>query len=286
MTSDAGTTWRELLADTAVLLGNAQDARFVCEHAAGLDAGEFAAALGEPVTQRMGVHVRDMVQRRLAGEPLQYVLGRWAFRHLDLLVDRRVLIPRPETELVAQVALDAARAVQPTRVVVDLGTGSGAIGLSLAHELPLTGTTVWLTDVSGDALDVARANLAGIGRNGANVRVVQGDWFAALPDELRGTVDVVVANPPYIAETDTSIEHVVAAHEPHVALFADDDGLAALRVIVAGARPWLRARGVLVLEIGHGQGAAVRDVLIANEFQNVEIRSDFAGRDRIAIAIA
>jgi len=284
VTTDAGTTWRELLADTAALLGNAQDARFVCEHAAGLDAGEFAAALGETVAQRMGVHVRDMVQRRLAGEPLQYVLGRWAFRHLDLLVDRRVLIPRPETELVAQVALDAARAVQPTRVVVDLGTGSGAIGLSLAHELPLTGTTVWLTDVSGDALDVARANLAGIGRNGSNVRVVQGDWFAALPDELRGTVDVMVANPPYIAEDDTSIEHVVAAHEPHVALFAAADGLAALRVIVAGARPWLRTRGVLVLEIGHGQGAVVRDVLITNEFQNVEIRSDFAGRDRIAVA--
>ncbi len=286
MTSDAGTTWRELLADTAALLGNAQDARFVCEHAAGLDAGEFAAALGETVAQRMGVHVRDMVQRRLAGEPLQYVLGRWAFRHLDLLVDRRVLIPRPETELVAQVALDAARAVQPTRVVVDLGTGSGAIGLSLAHELPLTGTTVWLTDVSGDALDVARANLAGIGRNGSNVRVVQGDWFAALPGELRGTVDVMVANPPYVAEDDGEVEDVVAQHEPHIALFSGNDGLDAIRAIAAGVRDWLRPGGVLVLEIGHQQGALVRDVLVAHGLSNVQIRRDLAGRDRIAIATA
>ena len=286
MTSDAGTTWRELLADTAVLLGNAQDARFVCEHAAGLDAVEFADALGEPVTQRMGVHVRDMVQRRLAGEPLQYVLGRWAFRHLDLLVDARVLIPRPETELVAQVALDAARTVQPTRVVVDLGTGSGAIGLSLAHELPLTGTTVWLTDVSGDALDVARANLAGIGRNGSNVRMVQGDWFAALPGELRGTVDVMVANPPYIAEDDGEVEDVVAQHEPHIALFSGNDGLDAIRAIAAGVRDWLRPGGVLVLEIGHQQSALVRDVLVAHGLSNVQIRHDLAGRDRIAIATA
>ena len=286
MTSDAGATWRELLAETQATLGNKQDARFLCEHAAGLDATEFTGALGEVVSQRMGGYVQEMVRRRLAGEPLQYVMGRWAFRHLDLLVDARVLIPRPETELVAQVALEAARAVQPSRVVVDMGTGSGAIGLSLAHELPLVGTTVWLTDVSPDALDVARANSAGIGRNGANVRIAAGDWFAALPAELAGTVDVVVANPPYVAEGDVDVEDVVSRHEPHIALFSGNDGLDAIRAIAAGIRKWLRPNGVLVLEIGHQQGVAVRDVLAAHGLRDVLIRGDLTGRDRIAVAHA
>jgi release factor glutamine methyltransferase len=286
VTTDAGTTWRELLAETQATLGNKQDARFLCEHAAGLDATEFTSALGEVVSQRMGGYVQEMVRRRLAGEPLQYVMGRWAFRHLDLLVDARVLIPRPETELVTQVALEAARVVQPTRVVVDLGTGSGAIGLSLAHELPLAGTTVWLTDVSPDALDVARANLAGIGRNGANVRIAAGDWFAALPADLAGTVDVLVANPPYVAENDGDVEDAVARHEPHLALFSGNDGLDAIRVIAAGVCNWLRPGGVLVLEIGHQQGAAVRDVLAAHGLRDVQIRCDLTGRDRIAVAHA
>lgn len=286
MTTDAGTTWRELLAETQATLGNQQDARFLCEHAAGLDATEFTIALDEVVSQRMGRYVQEMVRRRLAGEPLQYVMGRWAFRHLDLLVDARVLIPRPETELVAQVAIEAARAVQPSRVVVDMGTGSGAIGLSLAHELPLAGTTVWLTDVSPDALDVARANLAGIGRNGANVRIAAGDWFAALPAELAGTVDVLVANPPYVAEGDDDVEDVVARHEPHIALFSGNDGLDAIRFIAAGVCNWLRPGGVLVLEIGHQQGAAVREVLAAHGLRDVQIRCDLTGRDRIAMAHA
>ena len=286
MTTDAGTTWRELLAETQATLGNQQDARFLCEHAAGLDAAEFTSALDEVVSQRMGRYVQEMVRRRLAGEPLQYVMGRWAFRHLDLLVDARVLIPRPETELVAQVAIEAARAVQRSRVVVDMGTGSGAIGLSLAHELPLAGTTVWLTDVSPDALDVARANLAGIGRNGANVRIAAGDWFAALPAELAGTVDVLVANPPYVAEGDDDVEDVVARHEPHIALFSGNDGLDAIRFIAAGVCNWLRPGGVLVLEIGHQQGAAVREVLAAHGLRDVQIRCDLTGRDRIAIAHA
>ena len=286
MTTDAGTTWRELLAETQATLGNKQDARFLCEHAAGLDAAEFTSALGEVVSQRMGGYVQEMVRRRLAGEPLQYVMGRWAFRHLDLLVDARVLIPRPETELVAEVALEAARAVQPSRVVVDMGTGSGAIGLSLAHELPLVGTTVWLTDVSPDALDVARANSAGIGRNGANVRIAAGDWFAALPAELAGTVDVLVANPPYVAEGDDDVEDVVSRHEPHIALFSGNDGLDAIRAIAAGIRKWLRPNGVLVLEIGHQQGVAVRDVLAAHGLRDVQIRGDLTGRDRIAVAHA
>lgn len=277
-------TWREVLSDTAVTLGDEREARFLCEHAAGLNASEFAAAIDEQLTQRMGLHLQEMTRRRLAGEPLQYVMGRWAFRHLDLMVDRRVLIPRPETEMVAEVALKIAQACSAPRVVVDLGTGSGAIGLSLAHELPLDGTIVWLTDASADALDVARANLAGIGRAGSNVRVTQGDWYAALPTSLRGTIDVIVTNPPYIAVDDPQVEPTVANHEPHQALFAGSDGLDALRVIVAEAPDWLRGGGVLVCEIGHRQGDVVRELMTNAGLRDSEVRQDLQGRDRIAVA--
>lgn len=277
-------TWREVLSDTAVTLGDEREARFLCEHAAGLNASEFAAAIDEQLTQRMGLHLQEMTRRRLAGEPLQYVMGRWAFRHLDLMVDRRVLIPRPETEMVAEVALKIAQACSAPRVVVDLGTGSGAIGLSLAHELPLDGTTVWLTDASADALDVARANLAGIGRAGSNVRVTQGDWYAALPTSLRGTIDVIVTNPPYIAVDDPQVEQTVANHEPHQALFAGSDGLDALRVIVAEAPDWLRGGGALVCEIGHRQGDVVRELMTNAGLRDSEVRQDLQGRDRIAVA--
>ena len=283
--SDAS-TWREVLADTVEALANEREARLLCEHAAGLDASSFAAAMREPVTQRMALHLQAMLRRRLAGEPLQYVMGRWAFRHLDLLVDPRVLIPRAETEEVAQVALDAARKAGPGCVVVDLGTGSGAIGLSVAFELPPDSATVWITDVSSDALDVARANLAGIGRAGARVRVAQGDWYSALPESLRGTVDVIVANPPYIAHGDPEVDEVVVRHEPHAALFSGDDGLAALRSIIIGAPRWLRTGGTLVMEIGHRQADAVREMCTTAGLRNVEVRRDLAGRDRVIVARA
>jgi len=275
--------WREALADAEAALGSGRDARLLCEHAAGLSASEFSAALDQPVTQRMALHLHEMIRRRLTGEPVQYVMGRWAFRHLDLLVDRRVLIPRPETEQVAQVALQFARAATP-RVVVDLGTGSGAIGLSLAQELPLDHTTVWMTDASLDALDVARANAAGLGRAAANVRIAQGNWYAALPASLRGTVDVVVSNPPYIANNDPDTHPDVFAHEPHEALFAGDDGLAALCVVVGEAHEWLRPGGVLVVEIGHQQGAAVHAMCEAARLRELEVLRDYSGHERIVTA--
>src|SRR5688500_2404619 len=153
-----------------------------------------------------------MVERRAAGEPLQYVLGAWGFRSLDLYVDRRVLIPRPETEQVVEVALAELRALGAAKpLVVDLGTGSGAIALSIAPEVPTS--QVWATDASPAALAVARANLAGIGRAAARVRLEHGSWFAALPKLLQGRVDMVISNPPYVADGDT-LPPEVADWEP------------------------------------------------------------------------
>ncbi len=230
----------------------------------------------------MVAHLDAMIARYLAGEPLAYVLGRWSFRHVDLAVDRRVLIPRPETEVVAGVAIDLARALPRPTVVADLGTGSGAIGLSLADELPVDGITVWLTDASDDALDVARANLAGLGRRAANVRIAGGHWFDALPTGT--SLDLVVSNPPYVASGSADVAPSVVAWEPHEALFAGADGLDDIGAIVVAAPGWLRPGGWLVLEIGADQGDAVERLLVGRGYTDVAIRPDLAGRDRVAVA--
>lgn len=278
-------TWRELWVETTGRLGgDANEARWICEELSGARGLEWLDQLDRPAGERAVAQLDAMVARRLGGEPLQYVLGSWAFRRVELLVDRRVLIPRPETELVAGAAIE--RALQRTRplVVADLGTGSGAIGLSMAVELPLVGVTVWMTDASPDALDVARANLAGIGRAAVNVHLAHGSWFDALPHTLRGGLDVVVSNPPYIATGDPELDTSVHDWEPALALFADDGGLAAFAELAGGAAGWLAPGGSLVLEIGATQGADVAALLARSGLVDIEILPDLSGRDRIAVA--
>jgi release factor glutamine methyltransferase len=267
-------TWRQVRDEALARLAAvgapspAADARWMVEAA--------ARDVDGPVTERSLAWFDSMLERRLAGEPLQYVLGSWSFRSLDLLVDRRVLIPRPETEVVAQVAIDELRRTGGG-TLVDLGTGSGAIGLSIAVEVVTA--EVWLTDASPDALDVARANLAGIGRPGQRVRVVEGDWFDALPLGLVGAVDVVVANPPYVATGD-ELPDEVRNWEPSSALLAGPDGLDDLRRIIREAPAWLARPGVLVLECAPGQTAAVAGLLEDGGFEEVTIVPDLAGRPR------
>lgn len=280
MSDEAAVTVRDLIEQTTAVLGARHEARWLVEVATALDGSELDAALDEPVTVRMVNHLDAMVTRYRSGEPLQYVLGRWGFRQLDLAIDRRVLIPRPETELVAEVAIELARAFEPRRVA-DLGTGSGAIGLAVASELPLAGTTVWITDVSDDALAVARANLAGIGRAATNVHVGHGSWFCALPEGER--FHVIVSNPPYVAAGSPLLDESVLAWEPTNALFGGHDGLDDVRTLVGGAGDRLVDGGWLVIEIGADQGESVRQLLEASGFVGVEIRSDLAGHDRIAI---
>lgn len=280
--SDSGRTltWRELLDETIRLVGERPAARWLCETASGLEDQEFLDELDRPATHRMVAHLDAMVQRYLSGEPLAYVLGHWSFRTVEVLVDRRVLVPRPETEIVAGRAIELAPEIPASRRIVDLGTGSGAIGLSLAAELPLLGTEIWMTDISADALDVARANATGLGRRAVNVRIAQGSWFDALPDDLRGTFDVVVSNPPYIATGDQEVELGVIDWEPHDALFSGADGLDALCLIINAAPQWLRPRGWLIVEIGYRQGQAVSTLMTAAGFDEVRIGTDLTGRER------
>jgi len=271
--------WTVLIGAAANRLGSAQEARWIGEQASGGD-------LSATPTKVARAHFEAMVGRRATGEPLQYVLGSWGFRRLDLWVDARVLIPRPETEQVVESALGLARDIlneKESLLAADLGTGSGAIALSLAYELPLGRVDVWATDASEDALDVASANLAGIGRAGARVTMRQGSWFVALPDDARGMFDLIVSNPPYIA-AGWALPPEVADWEPVAALISGASGLEAIEHLVAHAPSWLAPGGALVLEIGDTQGPAAVALARAAGFNDVEVRPDLAGRDRILIA--
>jgi release factor glutamine methyltransferase len=165
--------------------------------------------------------------------------------------------------------------------VVDLGTGSGAIALSVASERPLT--DVWATDVSDAALAVARANLAGLGRAGARVRLGQGSWFEALPGELAGTVGVIVSNPPYVADDD-ALPPEVADWEPVGALRAGEHGLRDLQAIVAGAPGWLAPGGALIVELDPRQVEPVQGAARDAGFAETAVHRDLAGRERMVVA--
>jgi release factor glutamine methyltransferase len=273
-------TWAELLADVEQRLASPIDAHRIVEEACGDD---WRVRLDEPVSGRAGAYVERMVERRLTGEPLQYVVGRWGFRTLDLLVDRRVLIPRPETESVVEVALEALKSLPAKPTVVDLGTGSGAIALALAAET--ADARVWGTEQSPDALAVARANLAGLGRAATRVRLVEGSWFDALPPLLRGTVQLAVANPPYVSESEVpDLPPEVAHWEPRQALVAGPTGLEDVEAIVSAAPAWLARPGALVVELAPRQAEAAVVLAFAAGFTEVEIRPDLAGRPRALYA--
>jgi release factor glutamine methyltransferase len=287
-------SWQELLAETVGRLSEASvpapeaEARWIVEEVTGLEGAELVLGLAEPATVRGVARLDALVERRIGGEPIQYVLGHWSFRHLDLLCDRRVLIPRPETEQVVEVALaelDRVRIGRPAghrQVVVDLGTGSGAIALAMATERP--GTDVWGVDRSSDALAVARANLAGLGMAGTRVRLVQGSWFEPLPVDLRGAVDLVVTNPPYVGGSE-DLPPSVRDWEPVEALVPGPSGLEAYEVLLVEAGSWLAPGGAFVAEIGAGQGPAVAGLAASAGLDEVRVVADHAGLDRAVVAV-
>ena len=284
---DGTVTWRELLAETEALLARCDadspklEAKWIVEEVTGATGAEFAVALDGLATTRGVAHLDALVGRRCSGEPIQYVLGHWAFRSIDLLVDRRVLIPRPETEVVAGLAIAELDRFRPDGggLVVDLGTGTGAIGLSIASERP--GHRVLLTDASADALAVARANLVGLGRAARGVEISEGSWFDAVPDQYLGQFDVIVSNPPYIAASE-QLPASVTDWEPEAALRSDDDGLADLRFLVEQASEWLAPTGALVLEIGHRQATDLARSSEALGYETV-VHCDLAGLDRALV---
>ena len=221
--------------------------------------------------------LRGLVKRRVAGEPLQYVTGEAEFCGLKLAVDRRVLIPRPETELLVEVV--AAR--QPA-TVVDVGTGSGCIALALAQRLPAAEVTA--VDVSADALAAAKANASRYDFKNFT-RLLQSDLLSIFPDSF--TVDAIVSNPPYIASGELAqLPREVKDFEPAQALFAGVDGLEVIRRLVLEAKRFLSPTGFVALEIGAGQCAAVTQLFESAGYQVAQVEKDLQGHERVIVAVA
>lgn len=246
------------------------------EAVTGLDRSELLAHEGSvPIAWLQ--QVEDLAARRAAGEPLQYLIGVAGFRHLELQVGPGVFIPRPETEALVELAM--AR-LPDAGTLVDLCTGSGAVALAVAQERP--DAQVFATEVATEALEWATKN-----RDDLELPVTffHGDLFAPLPQELAGVLDVVTANPPYVADRESgALPADVIDHEPHVALFSGVEGMGVIDRIVAAAPRWLRPGGWLLLEIGEHQRTLVLGLLTKGGWMDATVNDDLAGRPRITEA--
>ncbi len=251
------------------------DAELLLRHVLSVTRAELLAHPARVLTAEEQERLLELVDRRRAGEPLQYLTGTQAFRSLELAVGPGVLVPRPETEFVVERALARlAGALDP--VVVDLGAGSGAICLAIATERP--DASVWATEVSGEAISWARRNAAGV----ENVRLLEGDLFEPLPSEMHGRVDLVVSNPPYLSEAELGKASVdVRDHEPRVATVSGSTGLEVAARIVTGALAWLRAGAWLVMETSPSQAARL-EALMRACYEQAAVLADLSGRLRVA----
>ena len=253
---------------------------------------EFERELDEPTLAKL----REMVKRRVAGEPLQYITGDVEFCGLKLLVDKRVLIPRPETELLVEEVLKRLVAQRPQAgapappgedlKIVDVGTGSGCIAIALAKKLMIAGrdacATITALDVSPEALEVARGN-GKLHQIEKNVRFLESDLLEELPDSF--VAEAIISNPPYIAQGDLAkLPKEVRDFEPVRALAAGEDGLKVIRRLVMDARRILSPSGFVALEIGAGQRAAVEEIFGQHGQQVVEVVKDLQGIERVVVA--
>jgi release factor glutamine methyltransferase len=268
MTVAAGATVQAL---QAALPLDALENRILLCHALGLTRVGLITQSERTVTVDEAAALNALVARRQQGEPIAYIVGRREFFGLDFTVSDAVLIPRPDTELIVELAVERL----PQRGhALDMGTGSGAIAVALAHTRPDAQVTA--LDVSAAALDVARANAA---RNGSTVRFLQSDWFGALGDEC---FDLIASNPPYIAAGDAHLSQGDLRFEPVGALTDHADGLSALRSIIAGAANHLNNQAWLLLEHGYDQAAAVRALLQEAGYSDVQSWVDLSGIERVS----
>lgn len=266
--------YEQLLHDNAGRVDTV-DAAVLLAHAAGKSRTWLYAHGADEADPAVVERYAGLVARRIAGEPVAYLTGRRGFRHLDLRVTPDTLVPRPETELLVELALERLPAAQAC-LVADLGTGSGAIALAVASERPRA--RVVATDASAAALAVARGNAAELGL--ANVEFRAGDWFAPLDGEC---FDLVASNPPYIATDDPHLGEVDLRFEPPAALSSGPDGLDAIRTIVRDAPAHLSPGGWLLLEHGWKQGADVQALLSAAGFDAIRTVRDLEQRDRVTL---
>jgi release factor glutamine methyltransferase len=253
-----------------------RDAQALLLHAIRRERAALLASWDEVLDAERAIRYEALIKRRLAGEPIQYILGEQEFYGLPFRVTPDVLIPRPETEhLVENVIEWVAKIAYPR--IVDVGTGSGAIAVALAHHLPQA--NVVATDLSAPALAVAEENAK---RNGVAIRFLQGDLLAPVDGE---TFDIIVSNPPYVAGSDRhSMSVEVREYEPSLALFSGADGMELYRRLIPAAFKGLTPGGLLALEFGYGQTADLVELLAKAGFKPIEIFPDLQGIARVAFA--
>lgn len=247
--------------------------RLLWQHVLGVSHSWLIAHDTDPVASSSVRVYQRLAQRRLAGEPMAYLLGEREFMGHSFKVSPAVLIPRPDTEVLVEVALACLPPDRPASVL-DLGTGSGAIAVSVALARP--NARVVATDASAEALAIARQNAASLG---ASVTFLQGSWYDALDDNA--AFDLIVSNPPYIARLDTHLQQGDLRFEPRLALTDEHDGLQALRAIVDGAQRRLNRSGALYVEHGWDQAAAVRQLCRQAGLHDVRSIRDLAGIERV-----
>jgi len=259
---------------------SATEAKWIVEKASGYEGAQFASAMNMAAPTLGIKHFEIMLKKRLDGEPLQYALGSWGFRNLDLFIDDRVLIPRPETEILVDVAhkLLTNGTNQTPHLVGDFGTGSGAIGLSIAQERE--DVEVILVDSSEEALKVAAANLTGLGNHARKVQIIRSSWFETIPEELKESFSLVVSNPPYIS-TKESLPAEVANWEPHMALYAGEKGTEDIETILDEARIWLQPKGALAIEMAPNQIEPMSQKAKEIGYENIEIHKDLTQKSRV-----
>jgi release factor glutamine methyltransferase len=258
------------------------DAQVLLAHMLGKGRAWLAAHGGEALSPEQAAAFFALAKRRRAGEPIAYLTGIREFWGLPFLVSPAVLIPRPETEALVELALTRLPTDRDL-TVLDLGTGSGAIALALAHERPRA--NVLATDASADALAVARGNARRL--NLSNVEFRHSDWYAGVPAAAPGAAfDLIASNPPYVAARDPHLSDGDVRFEPQMALASGADGLDALRTIVAGARARLAPGGTLVVEHGYDQAQAVRALFAAAGFTGIVGARDLAGIPRVVAGCA
>jgi release factor glutamine methyltransferase len=247
------------------------DNRILLCHALGLTRVGLITQSDRALTAEEALRFNDLVQRRLNGEPVAYIVGQREFYGLPFNVTPAVLIPRPDTELLVELALER---LPPRAAMLDMGTGSGAIAIAVAHSRPDAAVTA--LDVSPQALDVARGNAA---LNNTTVRFLHSDWYSAVQGETFG---LIVSNPPYIADGDRHLSEGDLRFEPQGALTDHADGLTCLRTIIAGAPQHLAPQGWLLMEHGYDQAEAVRALLSAQGYTQVQSWRDLAGIERVS----
>lgn len=253
------------------------DAEILLKHVSGFGDAQLVASSDEPLGEKHSEATQALIEARLQGTPIAYLIGRRAFYTLDLKVNRHVLIPRPETELLVDTALGFIHTLDSPRVL-DLGTGSGAIALAIADQAPDAHITA--TDIDADALQLARENAVSHHLNKVSFKL--SDWFAKLDHRA---FDLIVSNPPYIDPDDPHLQRGDVRFEPRRALVSGQRGYDDLRKIIREAPTYLNAGGGIVLEHGCNQGRAVREMLAQTGFREIETRKDLNQLERVTHGI-